>query len=172
MNYKIDAMEILLQEDCILQRYHALIPYKTALIHGLQQNGCLSRDECAGLPDESLLKIGLPNLEMVRLFRNFLVMYDVPPQKMREADKISGSEEERDSFRELYLLPGVRAVRAKLYYAAGYKYLRPIADASPGQIISDTAEVIRQQDPELKVPLLKEAKTHVAVAKVYTYYKA
>lgn len=171
MNYGIEAIDILLNQDCILQRYTPLLPYKSILISNLRGRGCFSKEECAGLSDEVLLKMGLPDLKTVGLFRDFLVMYDVKPQKLKEIDKICGSDEERVSFKELYLLPGVKSVRAKLYYEAGYKYLKDIALASAEQIIKDTAEVIRQKKADLKVPLLKEVKTHIAVAKAYTNFK-
>lgn len=171
MNYKIEAIETLLNYDCILQRYVSLIPYKSILIRNLRERSCFSKEECADLSDEVLLKMGLPDLEKVCLFRSFLVMYDAKPQKLKEIDKVCGSDEERNSFRELYLLPGVKAVRAKLYYEAGYKYLKDIALASAEQIINDTAAAIQQKKADLKVPLLKEVKTHIAVAKTYTHFK-
>lgn len=55
--------------------------------------------------------------------------------------------------------------------AAGYSDLIKIAEAIPEQIIADTAEVISKYNMELKIPLLKEVKTHIAVAKALTIYK-
>ncbi|MBR5800728.1 MAG: hypothetical protein IKY23_11795 [Lachnospiraceae bacterium] len=118
-----------------------------------------------------MLQMGLPDVDMVNLFRNFLVMYDVKPQKLREIEKVSSCEEEIKSFHELYLLPGVKEIRARLYYEAGYKFLADIAAVLPEQIIYDTGEVIKQKNLDLKVPLLKEVKTHITVAKAYTYYQ-
>ena len=171
MNYKIEAIDVLINDDCILNRYYALIPYKFTLISNFQRNSIVSKEDCLSLSDDFLLQMGLPDVDMVNLFRSFLVMYDVKPQKLREIEKVSSCEEEIKSFQELYLLPGVKAVRAKLYYEAGYKCLKDIAVVSPEQMIHDTAEVIRQKKLDLKVPLLKEVKTHIAVAKTYTFYQ-
>lgn len=113
----------------------------------------------------------MENGGMGQLFRLFLNMYDVKPGKLKEIEKVSENEEEKKSFRELYQLPGVKAVRARLYASAGYSDLISIAAASPEQIISDTEKVILQNKPDLKVPLLKEVKTHIAVAKAFTIYK-
>lgn len=171
MNYRIEAIDVLLNDDCILTRYSPLIQYKSMLVDYLQGIGCLSKDECIDLSDEVLLQAGLPNLEIVNLFRHFLVMYDVKPQKLKEIDNICNSVEEMNSFRELYLLPGVKSTRAKLYYEANYKSLKDIASASCEKIIIDTAKTIEQKTLNLKVPLIKEVKTHIAVAKAFTYFK-
>lgn len=170
MDYKIEAMDVLLNEDCVLQRYFSLIQYKEMLMKNLIKNHCFSKTECMELPDEILIEMGLPNYEEARLFRNFLVMYDVKDSKFKDIKEIAANEAEADSFRELYLLPGVKAVRAKLYYDANYKNLSEIASAFPEQIIFDTSKVILQKGLKLKAPLPKEVRTHIAVAKALTIY--
>ena len=42
------------------------------------------------LSDESLLKAGLSDIEMVRLFRAFLVLYDINPTKLKEINSFYG----------------------------------------------------------------------------------
>lgn len=170
MNYKIEAMDVLLNKDCILQRYFPLIPYKRMLIEHLIENHCFSKTECMELPDEILIEMGLPDYEAVRLFQDFMVMYDVKDSKFNDIKEIAVNEAEADSFRELYLLPGVKAVRARLYYDASYKSLSKIASAFPEQIIRDTSKVILQKGLKLKAPLPKEVRTHIAVAKAFTIY--
>lgn len=172
MNYKIDAIDILLNSDCILQKYYPLIQYKKDIINNLRKNNHFSKDECISLSDSILSEIGLSDPGLISLFRSFLVMYDVKPQKLREIEKICYNDDEKAcSFRELYLLPGVKAVRASLYYEAGYRFLKDIACATPEQIINDTSLVILNNRSDMKTPLLKEVKTHIAVAKVYTYFR-
>lgn len=170
MDYKIEAMDILLNEDCILQRYFPLIQYKKILIKNLIRNHCFSKSDCMGLSDEFLIEMGLPDYEAAGLFRNFMVMYDVKDSKFKDIKEIAANGSEADSFRELYLLPGVKAVRAKLYYDADYKSLDKIASAFPEQIICDTSKVILQNGLKLKAPLPKEVRTHIAVAKALTIY--
>lgn len=171
MNYKIEAIDILLNEECILQRFYPLVQYKRILILNFLNNGYLSKEDCLALSDETLIHMGLPGADMVSLFRSFLNMYDVKENKMREIEKVAENEEERILFQQLYLLPGVKAVRARLYASAGYTDLFKIAVASFQQIIADTERVIMQNRLNLKVPLLKEVRTHIAVAKVLTEYK-
>ncbi len=120
------------------------------------------------LSDETLLTIGLENVEMVALFRAFLTLYDINPAKLKEIDSICKSPEEAASFQELYQLPGVKSTRAMLYYKAGLGSLEIIAQSSPQEIIAKTEQVIRKENLDLKVPLMKEIRTHIAVARAFT----
>lgn len=43
-----------------------------------------------------------------------------------------------------------------------------IASASPQEIIAKTENIIRKENLSLKVPLMKEVKTHIAVARAFT----
>ncbi len=172
MNYRIEAIIELLNQDCILTRYDFLIPYKYTLVERLRSIGCLTKSDCLELPIETLVSVGLPDAELADLFRRFLVMYDVRPQKLKEIDTLCGTTEEKEAFRELYQLPGIKYKRALLYYKAGYRSLDAIASSSPEEIISKTEETIQKEKLELKVPLMKEVKTHRAVARVFTYYYA
>lgn len=70
--------------------------------------------------------------------------------------------------RELYQLPGVKSTRATLYFKAGFRSLADIAVSTPQEIIAKTESVIRQENLGLKAPLLKEVKTHIAVARAFT----
>lgn len=168
MDYRIGAFEILLNENCILQRYYPLIPYKGILMDNLRNINCSSKSACMALPNETLIEIGLPNSEYVNLFRRFLVMYDVSDSKFRDIDAIAGNETEAKAFRELYLLPGVKSIRARLYCESGYGSLSKIACALPEQIIGDTSDLINRKGLSIKAPLLKEVRTHIAVAKTLT----
>lgn len=170
INYRIDAINVLLNEDCILTRYYPLIPYKEMLTEYLIQIGCPMKNDCMALSNEALLLSGLPDVNTANLFRRFLALYDVNPQKFKDIESICQTSEETDAFRELYMLPGVRAKRAMLYYKSGYQTLKAIASSSAEDIISKTEEVIKEERLDLKVPLVKEVKTHIAVAKAFTFY--
>ncbi len=171
MNYKIEAIDFLLNEECILQRFYPLIQYKKLLMQNFLNNGYLSKEACLSLSDDVLIQMGLPDVDMANLFCSFLCMYDVKTSKMKEIVKVCKNEEEKILFQQLYLLPGVKAVRARLYASANYTDLFKIAVASPQQIISDTEKVITQNGLNIKVPLLKEVRTHIAVARMLTEYK-
>lgn len=170
MDYRIEAFEILLNEDCLLQRYYPLIPYKAILMENLRSINCTSKSECIALPNETMLEIGLPNLELVNLFRRFLVMYDVQNSKFREINSITANEAETAALQELYLLPGVKSIRALLYYNSGYSSLRAIAAALPDQIIQDTVHLISRKGLNVKAPLPKEVRTQIAVARALTEF--
>ena len=169
MDYRIGALEVLLCEDCLLNRYHPLIPYKEILIENLRKINCSSKSECLALSDETMLAMGLP-ADLVNLFRRFLVMYDVKGSKFKEINTITTDEAEKEAFRHLYLLPGVKSIRAKLYFDSGYAKLEKIASALPEEIIRDTSALIQRTGLGIKVPLLKEVRTHIAVAKALTEF--
>lgn len=170
-DYRIEAIRVLLHQDCTLAKYTPLIPHKETLIANLQKMGCKTKSDCLQLPDEALLSAGLADPDMVALFRRFLVQYDMKPNKLKELAACENEEEAR-AFRELYHLPGVKKIRASLYYRAGFRTLADIAASSPGDIIAKTAAVIQEEQLDCIVPLMKEVRTHIAVAKAFTLYQA
>ncbi len=170
MNYKIEAIHVLLNENCTLQRFFPLIPYKETLLQNLIQHQYYTKVDCMTLSDKELLEMGLPDAETARLFKNYLSLYDPKENKFKEIKKTATTEAEAAAFQELYLLPGVKATRAKLYFDAGYKTLRSIASTTPEQIILDTSNVIQEKNLSLITPLPKEVRTHIAVAKAFTIY--
>lgn len=60
------------------------------------------------------------------------------------------------------------SIRASLYFKAGFKALEDIAGSSVEEILEKTTKVIKEENLNLKVPLVKEVKTHIAVARVFT----
>lgn len=167
-DYKIGAIKILLNEECILKRYYSLIPYKNILVEKLSDMGCHTKSDCMKLSDKSLLEAGLPDEEMVKLFRAFLGLYDINKVKLKEIDLTCRSAEEKEAFLELYQLPGVKCTRATLYYKAGFRSLDSIAHSSAQEIITKTESIIQVENMDLKIPLIKEVKTHIAVARAFT----
>ena len=167
-DYPIEALPILLDRSCLLARYDPHVPHAAALLSGLRALGCRVKSEAAALSDEALLLIGLPDTDTVRLFRRFLTLYDPDPKKLREIDRITDDPAERESFRELYCLPGVRQTRAVLYRRSSLCTLRDIAETSPEDLLARTAETIRTEKLPCAVPLPKEVRTHIAVAKAFT----
>ncbi|MBQ7849728.1 MAG: hypothetical protein IJ343_08425 [Clostridia bacterium] len=170
MDDRIEAIDVLLNEDCRLERFCPLIPCKAALISSLLANQHLTKSACLALTDEALMALGLPDAAAAGLFRRFLCLYDVKESKLREIGRVAADGAEAAAFRELYLLPGVKATRARLYMAAGYDRLEKIASASPDEILRNAASVILRGDLPMKAPLPKEVRTHIAVAKALTHY--
>ncbi len=97
-------------------------------------------------------------------------MYEVNKSKLKEIDKLNLSIEEKESFKELYLLPGVKATRAELYYLSSLKSLMDISKKTPEEIINLTKKAIIENKLDYKAPLYKEANTHIAVAILLTEY--
>ena len=73
----------------------------------------------------------------------------------------------KESFVELYYLPGVKQVRANLYYLAGYKKLDDFINTNEDEVIKKTSETIKKYKLDCIVPLRKEIRTHIAVAKAF-----
>lgn len=167
-DYRIEAISLLLNEDCILKGFYPLIPHRDSLLEQLKMLGCRRKSDVMQLTDEQLLCAGLPDVSMVDLFKRFLVMYDPKPQKMREIVAVSQTPEEAAVFAELYLLPGVKSTRARLYMLAGFGALEEIAALTAESLIAACQRIIERERLNLKAPLMKEARTHIAVARAFT----
>ena len=167
-DYPVEAIGILLNEDCLLERYYPLVAYKEKLICGLKNLGCASKSDVSRVSDAELLNIGLPDLPSVGLFRRFLCLYDPKPQKFREIAKLVADPSETGSFTELCHLPGVKYTRAALYRLAGYTSLKTIAEATEDELLAKTSSVIAENGLTCAAPLPKEVRTHIAVAKAFT----
>lgn len=166
-NYKIEYLTLLLDEGCILQRYYPLIPSKHDLLQFLQTQGVCRKDDCFAVSDDKYLADSTLNAQTLRLFKQFLTMYDVKRSKLVGLDKLDLSAEQRQAFAELYLLPGVSQTRAELYYKAEIRSLQDVAKLSASQLIAKCQCAIDSQKLLCVAPLPKEASTHIAVAKAF-----
>ena len=168
-DYSIHAFEILLDEACLGERFFPLIPYKHPLIAGLQALHCKTKNDAAALMDADLATIGLKDPGCITLFRRFLTLYDPNPQKFREIKKVTTDPVLQQAYTELYYLPGVKQTRASLYYKAGYRSLRDFVNTTPEEVRVRTAHVISECGLSCIVPLPKEIRTHIAVAKAFLW---
>ena len=168
-DYKLEALDVLLEKDCLAERYYPLLPYKDLLLRALPLRGCVTKSDAEKLTDGAFTEIGLPDAGMIRLLRRFLTIYDPNPAKFREIPKVSSDPEEQEAFRELYHLPGVKAVRAALYYRSGFRSLSDFTGASPEGVLSRTAQTIAEQQLSCIVPLPKEVRTHIAAARAFLW---
>ena len=167
-NYKIEALEYLLDKECLPEKYDPLIPFKKNLITQSHSMGYQTKKDIADLPDAEWVRFGLQDENTIRLMRRFLSLYDPRPQKWKEIEKLDLSEKEKLAFQELYYLPGVKQTRAALYYGSGYDSLKRIAEADWKEILEKTALTISAKQLPCIVPLPKEVRTHIAVAKAFT----
>lgn len=169
-DYKIDALDILLNEDCLNERYYPLIEYKKSMVEGLKNLGCATKNDISGISDEALAgAVGMNDLATVGLFRKFLSIYDPKPQKFKEIMKLTSDPAEQAAFEELYHLPGVKYTRAFLYFQSGYRTIESFANTTAEEVFIKTAKTISEKKLACIVPLPKEVRTHIAVAKAFCY---
>lgn len=169
-NYLIQGIEVLLHEDRILKCYVPLIPLKHQLVQGLLSLGYKTRDDCLDLSDEALTAVGLP-ADLTGLFRRFLMLYDYKGKGIRDiSDAESRSADEIASLLELMRLPGVKLIRAQLYYHCGLRSLADFAASDAEALQAHIADVIARDDLPYSTPLPKELRTQIAVARLFTEY--
>lgn len=172
MNYYVEGILLLLEEDRILKCYIPLIPCKHQLVRGLHALGCRTRDDCLALSDVDLYAAGLPD-GMAGLFRRFLRLYDYKGKGVRDIpDASSRSPEEVASLLELMNLPGVQATRAQLYYHCGFLTLADFAQAEVIPLQAHIASIIARDKLTFSVPQPKELRTQITVARVFTKFAA
>lgn len=165
-DYPVKALSILLDKDCLPASYAPLIKHKQALLSELPRLGCKRKSEAERLSDGAYEAIGMQTQE-IRLLRRFLTLYDAKPQKLRELEKLTAEPEAMAAYRELYLLPGVNQIRADLYYRSGFASLAAFAEATVEAVLEKTAQTIADNALSCIVPLPKEIRTHIAVAKAF-----
>jgi len=163
MNYKIKAIRILLNEDCVLSKYYPLIPFKDRIIAYALENKIITKEECL----KANFSLIFNNDSLSNLFKRFLVMYD-NEEKLKILNKLNLDDDRLQAYKELFLLPGVKQTRAELYYLSGYKNLSAIASSNYEELLNEMKKAIMDNKLEIKLPLVKEVKTHIAVAKAFT----
>ncbi len=168
-NYCLEALEILLDEKCLPERYYPLIPFRDKLVAGFHALHCKTRDDAAALSDEAIAETGLKDEEIIRLLRKFFTLYDPNPQKFRELKKAALDPEEQHAYNELYYLPGVKQIRASIYFRAGYRSLADFVSTTVDEVLERTGRVISEYGLSCTVPLPKEVRTHIAVAKAFLW---
>ena len=169
MIYNIEAIDVLLNEDLILQRYYPLISYKKILLEKFKENKILTNYDCLDKGHNILLEC-LGSVELLNLFNRFLTMYEIEENKLKIVDCLKISKEEKEAYKELFLLPGVKETRANLYYLSGYKCLLDFINCNEEEIIKNMNYTIKKYNLDCKAALPKEVKTHIAVAKTYSLY--
>lgn len=168
-NYRIQGLTLLLEADHVLARYLPLLPYRDGLVEALLQRGCRTRDDCLHMSDAQLTECGLPP-ELTGLFRRFLRLYDYKGKGLRDIpDAEARSPEENAALLDLMRLPGVKAIRAQLYYRCGLR-LKDFARADAEVLRQHISGVIQRDQLPFSPPLPKELRTQIAVARVLTEF--
>lgn len=170
-NYSVEALDYLLVEECLPERYYPLIQHKKELITKSLKKGYKTKNDILKLFDDELMTLGLKDEKEIKLMQRFLKLYDSKPIKFKEILKLDLGKEEKQVFEELYYLPGVKHIRASLYYRSGYKSLEDIAKTNVDEVLKRTAVAISKYNLSCIVPLPKEIRTHIVVAKAFTENK-
>ena len=92
-DYRVEALDVLLDRNRLPERYFPLIPYRDALIRGLKQAGCVTKNDAAALPDMCFSEMGLKDGAEIALLRRFFTLYDPKPSKFRELRQSPGYSE-------------------------------------------------------------------------------
>lgn len=170
-NYRTEGIDILLERDCILERYYGLIPYKKKLIESLIGRGYLTKNDCALASNETLIASGLPDSAAVGMFRAFLSLYDHRGKGARDiVDPECKSPEEIAAMIVLMRLPGVKSVRAELYCRCGITSLADLAESNADELREKIVGLIAEKGLRCSPPQPKELRTQIAVARVFTEY--
>lgn len=171
-NYKTEGILCLINEDCMLKCFYPLIPIKDIIVQGLLKEGAKTKEECLKLSDDALISAGIPE-NLIPLFRRFLCHYDYKGKGIKDIPEANGkTAEELRSLIELMHLPGVKAVRAQLYYRCGLTSLDQFAAYDVQALLDRISSVIKAELLPFSVPFPKELRTQIAVATAFTKYAA
>ena len=159
--YLVDLLGSL-REDTIMERYWPLIPIRKELLRYLAELGLVFRDDVTeGVLSALEERFGA---EPVRLFARFLHLYDFNPVKLRELKQVADPSEAA-ALSELLRLPGVKLLRAGVYYHSGVT-LNILAEKSTEEIREMVRAYLERENRPETVPFPKEVNCHRAVAQM------
>ena len=161
-NFRIQDLLESLQKESVGEKFYPLIPYRDAILRELQEKGILYRDEIADAEMQTLRNEYGDTI--ANLFKRFLHLYDFNPKKLKDIEKYLGMKEYAVLY-DLLRLPGVRLLRAELYYHSGVN-IQMLAEQSTEEIQNMVKRYIEENRRSEIVPLKKEVKTHQAVARM------
>lgn len=164
-NYYIEDMIESLKKDVVMERYYPLINCKEKLLSIMRAAGIVRRDEITETVIESISS-SLGD-DIACLFTRFIHIYDFNKSKLREIKDYTGTEK-YDTLAGLLRLPGVRLLRAELYFNSGVT-LAVLAEKTTEEIREMVRTYIQSQNRTETVPLPKEVNCHREVAKMLVH---
>ena len=156
-----------LREDTTMERYWPLIPHRDTLLQFLRERSLVFRDDVTEETFDALR--GSFGEEITRLFCRFLHLYDFKPAKLRELKQVADPSEAA-ALSELLRLPGVKLLRAGVYYHSGVT-LNVLAEKSTEEIREMVRAYLEREGRTETVPFPKEVNCHRAVAKMFLHRK-
>jgi len=161
-NYYIKDLISSLERDIVMERYFPLIDYKDELTTIINRFGVLRKDQVS---DAVIKEVGITLGEDIsKLFARFIHIYDFNKSKLREIKGYIGTKE-YEALSKLIRLPGVRLLRAELYFSSGIT-LETLAEKTTADIRNMVSDYIQRENRSEVVPQLKEVNCHREVAKM------
>lgn len=161
-NYYLNDLINSLKRDVALKRYYPLIDYKEEITAILNKAGIVRKNQVSEVVIEDIKKV--LGKDISNSFASFIHVYDFNKSKLSDIKDYVGTKE-YDSLVELLRLPGVRALRAKLYYDSGVT-LKVLAEKSTEEIRTMVGEYIKRENRKEIIPQPKEVNCHREVAKM------
>lgn len=161
-NYYMDDLINSLRMDVVMERYYPLINHKEELIAILNKAGVIRKNQVSESVIEDIKKtLG----EYISIsFARFIHIYDFNKSKLGDIKDYAGKKE-YDDLAGLLRLPGVRLLRAKLYYNSGIS-LEVLAEKTTEEIRSMVGDYIKRENREEIIPQPKEVNCHREVARM------
>lgn len=167
-NFYVSDLIGSIREDTTMERYWRLIPIRDELICELDRLGVVFRDD---VTDDVLSRLSDRFSEdTVRLLARFLHIYDFSKAKLKEIRQVEDAEKYA-ALADLLRLPGVRLLRAELYYNSGVT-LDVLAEKPTDAIQSMVREYVEREGRLESVPFPKEVNCHREVAKMILHIKS
>lgn len=187
-NYYLDDLIDSIDLNSTLSRYYPLIEFKEQLKKTLKENNIIRKEEYNSEKLKDLFRE-----DIIRLFSFAIHLYDFKPRKLKELDFIdpiiidelnsikinnsgdfilyylSNKDKKYQYFYDicnLMRLPGVKGIRAKLYYDCGFKSFDDFVCKKAEDIQKIISDFINENERKESCPLPKEISTHIAVAKI------
>ncbi len=161
-NYFIDDLIAFLDRDVVMERYYPLIEYKRELTDILNNAGAVRKDQVSAATIEDI-RTALGD-DASALFARYIHIYDFNKSKLREIKDSIGTDR-YNALAELMRLPGVRLLRAELYFNSGVTLLT-LAEKSVDEIRYMVGYYIKNANRVEIIPQPKEVNCHRAVAKM------
>ena len=161
-NYYVKDLISSLKKDVVMDRYYPLINYKEELTSILNKYRIDRKDQISKTIIEDIKKTLGDDISSI--FVRYIHIYDFNKTKLNDIKDYVGTKE-YDSLAELLRLPGVRALRALLYYNSGVT-LKVLAKKSTEEIHDMVSKYIVRENRKEIIPQPKEVNCHREVAKM------
>ena len=161
-NYYINDLINSLSKDVVMERYYPLINYKDELAKILSDAKVVRKNEVTDVVIDDISRT--LGEDISRMFTRFIHIYDFNKSKLKDIKNYIGSKE-YDSLEGLLRLPGVRLLRAELYFNSDVT-LYVLASKSTEEIRNMVCDYIKHNNRQEIVPQPKEVNCHREVAKM------